>query len=542
MSGISFMGDIMNSGHSSLPTIFNRKTILCFMLFFTMVCLCNCGGGSDGSDASVPASESASPADSNDADGSEEGNDDDGSDGSDDDGNSGDSGDASDQYQIIYDFYLKSSNSEAGDLFGHSVAISGDTAVIAARGEDSSATGVNGEQNDNNTGESGAVYVFRKDSDDVWQQEAYLKASNTGADDWFGWAVAVYGDTVVVGAYKEDSSATEIDGDQTDDNATGYNGAAYIFVRDTDGAWRQEAYLKASNSEPFDEFGYSVAIWGDTVAVGARWENGDGSSEDNNDCSYSGAVYVFTRDNGVWSQEAYLKASNPDNNDSFGSSVALYEDTLVVGAIKEDGDGSDDSNNDIIYSGAAYVFERENGVWSQTAYLKASNSGAGDWFGWSVAVSGDTIVVGADKESSNAIGVDGNGTNNSASYSGAAYVFVKEEGLWQQQAYLKASDTSSENYFGYSVSVDENWIVVGAPGKNNNTGRAYLFFRENGAWRQDAYFEAPDNDAGDFFGISVSMGGDAIAAGAKEEDSSATGIDGDATDNSADGSGAAYIF
>jgi hypothetical protein len=163
--------------------------------------------------------------------------------------------------------YLKASNAEADDQFGFSVAISGDTLVVGAWGEDSSATGVNGNQSDNSAGSSGAAYVFVR-SGTTWTQQAYLKASNAAGDDGFGCSVAISGDTVVVGAANEDSSATGVNGDGTNNGSNG-SGAAYVFVR-SGTSWSQQAYLKASNTDVGDAFGTKVAISGDTLVVGIR--------------------------------------------------------------------------------------------------------------------------------------------------------------------------------------------------------------------------------------------------------------------------------
>jgi hypothetical protein len=196
----------------------------------------------------------------------------------------------------------------------------------------------------------------------------------------------------------------------------------------------QQAYLKASNTGLGDEFGRSVALSGNTLVVGAMSEGSaatgvNGNQADNNAKS-SGAVYVFTRTGGVWSQEAYLKASNTDVGDIFGVSVALSGDTLVVGALGEDsaatGVNGNQADNNAFDSGAVYVFTRTGGVWSQEAYLKASNTDPGDRFGVSVALSGDTMAVGATGEDSIATGVNGNQADNSTFNSGAAYVFVAQ--------------------------------------------------------------------------------------------------------------------
>jgi len=330
---------------------------------------------------------------------------------------------------IAQQAYLKASNTGAGDRFGVSVSISGDTVVVGADDEASNATGVNGNQADNSAVQSGAAYVFVR-SGGSWSQQAYLKASNTGAGDRFGWSVPINGDTVVVGAYWEASNATGVNGNGADNSAF-ESGAAYVFVR-SGGVWSQQAYLKASNTGAMDNFGYSVAISGDTVVVGAISEDssatGVNGNQADNSASNSGAAYVFVRSGGVWSQQAYLKASNTGAGDNFGVSVSVSGDTVVVGAHGEGsnatGVNGNQADNSASGAGAAYVFVRSGGAWSQLAYLKASNTENGYFFGWSVSISGDTVVVGAYGELSNATGVNGNQLNYSAAQSGAAYVFV----------------------------------------------------------------------------------------------------------------------
>jgi len=323
--------------------------------------------------------------------------------------------------------YLKASNTAESAQFGISVAVSGDTVVVGAYLENSRAAGVNGNQEDNSAGLSGAAYVFTR-SGTTWTQQAYLKASNTGRSDRFGNSVAVSGDTVVVGAYLEDSNATGVNGNQAD-NSSGNSGAAYVFTR-SGTAWTQQAYLKASNTGSGDQFGGSVAVSGDTVVVGAYLESSNATGVDGNQADdsavVSGAAYVFTRSGTTWTQQAYLKASNTGAGDQFGGSVAVSGDTAVIGAFGEDsnatgvdGNQADNSSAD---SGAAYVFTRSGTMWTQQAYLKASNSGADDRFGYSAAVSGDTVVAGAHREASNATGVDGTATGL-AGDSGAAYIF-----------------------------------------------------------------------------------------------------------------------
>ena len=442
--------------------------------------------------------------------------------------------------------YLKASNTGATDLFGYSVSLSGDTLAVGAYWEDSNATGVNGSQSDNSVSQSGAVYVFTR-SGRTWSQQAYLKASNTGVNDLFGYSVSLSGDTLAVGARYEDSNATGVNGSESN-NSESSSGAVYVFTR-SGTTWSQQAYLKASNTERGDEFGYSVSLSGDTLAVGARQEDsnatGVNGSESNNSESGSGAVYVFTRSGTTWGQQAYLKASNTESGDEFGYSVSLSGDTLAVGAIRDD-------------SGAVYVFIRSGTTWSQQAYLKASNTGTSDLFGYSVSLSGDTLAVGAIREDSNATGVNGSQSDNSAIWSGAVYVFTRSGTTWSQQAYLKASNTDAQDSFGSSVSLSGDTLAVGArfedssaTGVNgsqsdnsvSNSGAVYIFTRSGRTWSQQAYLKASNTGADDEFGSSVSLSGDTLAVGASLEDSSATGVNGSQSDNNRAGrnSGAVYV-
>jgi hypothetical protein len=365
----------------------------------------------------------------------------------------------------IQQAYLKGSNTEAGDQFGRSVSISGETIVVGAIGEDSNATGVNGTQTDNSATDSGAAYVFVRVGT-IWTQQAYLKASNTGAGDHFGFSVSISEDTIVVGARYEDSNATGVNGTQADDTTD--SGAAYVFVRDGT-SWTHQAYIKASNTGTEDRFGSAVSISGNTIVVATYAEDssatGVNGTQTDNSADNSGAAYIFVREGTTWAQQAYLKASNTREADWFGYSVSISGDTIVVGAYGEDSNDTEvngDQNNDgAEQSGAAYVFVRNNSIWTQQAYLKASNTEAGDHFGFSVSISGDTIVVGARWEDSSATGVNGMDYDvGSTEKSGAAYVFGRDGGSWTQQAYLKPNVSSLNIQFGRVVAVGE-FIVVG---------------------------------------------------------------------------------
>jgi hypothetical protein len=442
------------------------------------------------------------------------------------------------------------------------------------------------------------VYVFARVAG-AWSQQAYIKASNAGAGDAFGIAVALSsnGDTLAVGARSEASSLTGVIPGMVDEttagNAASNSGAVYVFTRNA-GAWSQQAYVKASNAGVNGFFGNAVALSGDgdTLAVGATFESsaatGIGgnqvyscSAPTANCASFSGAVYVFTRSAGSWSQQAYVKASNTGGSDVFGSAVALSGDgnTLAVGAPREDSaasgiDGTQTENcslapfvNCAQDSGAAYVFSRSAGTWSQQAYVKASNTGSNDFFGSAVALSGDgdTLAVGAQLEDGTLPGVTPGAVNevtagNAAVNSGAVYVFARSAGLWSQQAYVKATNAQGGDQFGTSValSADGNSLAVGAPFEDGSgagidspfdefaadAGAVYVYARSAGAWSPQAYVKTPSN-AGDpdRFGFSVALdgSGNTLAVGAHFEDGSATGIGG-TPDNFAGDAGAVYLY
>ena len=462
---------------------------------------------------------------------------------------------------IAQQAYIKASNTGAGDFFGV-VAISGDTVVVGAQGESSDSTGVNGSQINSGATQSGAVYIFVRDGI-TWSQQAYIKASNTNQGDQFGTSVAIDGDTVVVGSAREASNANGVNGLQSD-NSLPESGAAYVFTR-SGTTWSQQAYIKASNPDAYDHFGSLVAVSGDTIVVGAPFESsnstGINSGQMDNSAVEAGAAYVFVRSSGNWSQQAYLKASNAEAGDEFGF-VAISGNTIAVGAIGEasssNGVGGLQNDNSAFASGAAYIFVRDNsGIWSQQAYLKASNPDTYDEFGTSVAISGNTVVVGAPYEASSSHGVDGLQIDNSATQSGAAYVFVRDGTTWSQQTYLKASNPDAYDRFGRAVAISGGTVVVGAFLESSSSngvngvqtdnsltaaGAAYVFVRGGTTWSQQTYLKASNPGASDNFGLLVAISGGTAVVGALFEASSSTGIDGVQTDNSAVNAGAAYIF
>jgi len=477
--------------------------------------------------------------------------------------------------------YIKAPTIQEGDFFGSDVAISGSIMVVGAPWEDSAADGVDGDQADDSAEDSGAAFVFEHDGT-AWIEQAYLKASNSDGTpgtysphDEFGSAVAISGDTIVVGAQAEESKSTGVNGDQQDNSALNA-GAVYVFKREN-GAWFQQAYLKASNTESGDRFGHSVDIAGDTIVVGAWCESsnatGINGDQQDNSAECSGAVYVFTREQGVWSQQAYLKASNAEPVDYFGGAVAISGETIIVGAKAEDslatGVNGDQGNSQVglregawANSGAAYIFVRENGGWSQQAYLKASNTEqsvehSGDFFGRSVDVSGDSAVVGAPGEDSFSTGINCDQGNYDEIYDserGAAYVFVRDENGWSQQAYIKASINQRVEWFGDDVSLSGDQLLVGAPMESNPgkgidpgteggvqsaSGAAFLFARRGAEWSQRAYIKPENTWRNQHFGRSVATTGNLHAVGAPGE---ASGVAGDPLDRSMLASGAVYSF
>ncbi|GBF50403.1 fibronectin type III domain protein [Leptospira ryugenii] len=383
--------------------------------------------------------------------------------------------------------YIKAPNVDAGDRFGNSVAISGDTIVVGANFEASNQTTIiNGTtaSADNSSAQAGAAYVFTRNGS-TWSQQAYLKAPNVGTGDRFGESVAISGDTILVTAPFEDSNQTTIiNGTGASiDNSASNAGSAYVFVR-SGSTWSQQAYLKASNAGADDLFGRAVAISSDTVVVGARGEdssqititNGNSASSDNSAID-AGAAYVFVRNGSTWSQQAYLKAPNTAAISAFGTYVGIDRDTIVVGAPLEDSNqttitngSSASSDNLAIDAGAVYVFVRSGSTWSQQAYIKASNALAGARLG-PVSIEGDTIVAAANFEASNQTTItNGNSasSDNSKPQAGSAYIFTRKGTMWTQEAYLKASSVDSFDEFGYSVSISADTVVAGVPFEDSN--------------------------------------------------------------------------
>jgi len=317
------------------------------------------------------------------------------------------------------------------------------------------------------------------------------------------------------------------------------SGAVYVF-RGAGSSWTQEARLQPSNLDAGEHFGGSVALFGDTLAVGAV-------SKDQS----RGAVYVFRRTGSSWTQEAYLEASHRDAGELFGFQVALSGDLLAVSAPGErstaTGVNGDQTSNGAAWSGAVYIFRHTGSSWAPEAYIKASNASSQDRFGYGLALSGDTLAVGAHWEGSAARGINGDQNNDDAPVSGAVYVFRRTSASWVQEAYIKASNADVRHFFGLKVALSGDTLAVGAHTERSNTrgasGAAYVFRRTGSSWAQEAYLKASNTDRREyFFGMQVALAGDRLAVGAWNDSSAATGVVGKQANSIARRTGAVYMF
>ena len=370
--------------------------------------------------------------------------------------------------------YIKAPNSDVGDWFGFSISLDGDTLLVGARDEDSCAKGIDGSLSNNSCSDAGAAYVYRL-INNVWAYEAYLKASNTNANDRFGASVEIRGDRAIVGAPWEASCAKGIGGSQTNNSCT-KAGAAYVFER-TGSTWSQTAYLKATNNESYMFFGYSVAASQTFLVVGAVGDDScskgvDGSQSGSSTCDAAGAAHVFVQSAGDWKHDAYLKPNNSQKSDLFGWSVSASGNQIVVGAILEDGCGSglgsDPDNNGCNDAGAAYSYRKVSGEWFFDSYLKAFNTSAGDQFGYAVSFRGTRLAVGARLEDGCSMSINGP-VSDLCIDAGAAYTYLWSGGHWQQEHYVKSPNPVRRG-FGDSIALDGERLVVGATGDSNCTG------------------------------------------------------------------------
>lgn len=430
--------------------------------------------------------------------------------------------------QIAQIAYIKASNTGFGDNFGAGSSAIGDNAVslsadgmtlaVGAPFESSGSAGIDGDQADDAVYGAGAVYVFVSQGD-TWVQQAYVKASNPGITDNFGFATALSadGNTLAVSAHFEASGDTGVNADQNDETIP-QAGAVYVFAR-SGTTWTQQSYIKASNTghigqrldpdeqpdlaaehfgpiasgeysyadsygEMFDDgdqFGAAIALSDDghKLVVTATAEDsgtpGVNSDQADNSKRSAGAAYVFEREGDTWTQTAYIKPSNPEVDALFGYSAALSADGRRIAIGGYDEDGSVASTNEfqdglVRGAGAVYVFDFDDDTWHQTGYLKASNAERGDSLGVAVVISDDgkTVIATAQDEDGLSTGINNipgpDYQDDIRPTTGAVYVFVEQDGAWSQQAYIKASNTGSGDVFGsrLALSSDGNVLVVGA--------------------------------------------------------------------------------
>jgi trimeric autotransporter adhesin len=402
----------------------------------------------------------------------------------------------------------------------------------------------------------------------TWTQTAIVKAEAPHEQENFGAAVAFSADgtTMAVGASHD-------------------AGKVYVFTR-TGSAWTQQAIVTAANADPLDKFGDSVGLSadGNTLVAGAYFEDGGGKGINpdgkDNSVPQSGAAYVFVRRAGAWSQQAYLKASNPgdaEDGDTFGYSVAISGDgnTVAIGAPSEDGSASgvngNQADNSTPGAGAVYVFTRSGATWMQHVYLKSDAPAefkAGDLFGYSVALNADgtALAVGSYDEGS-AAGIDGP-FDSKLGGSGAAFIYRRSGATWRRDGFLKAREQDRNDSMGNAIAIsdDGNTVAVGALDEDtlegginavrsghtgetdvpddNSSGAVYVFSRGASGWTQQVSLKASNAGKNDQFGIKLALSGDGstLVVAASNEDSAARGINANGTDDSAGEAGAAYVF
>jgi len=349
-----------------------------------------------------------------------------------------------------------------GDQFGGSVSLSGNTLVVGAA------------YNDDNGSRSGSAYVFER-TGATWTQTIKLLASDADGSNYFGRSAAVSGTTVFVGA------------PYNSDNGT-YSGSAYIFEK-SGATWSETQKLIATDAAAYGRFGSAVCVDGDFAVVGAA----------GTDCGTTtrvGAVYLYDKVGGTWTESVKLMASDPLQGDHFGEAVAIDENRLIV--------GTPDKNVGGYSHGAAYIFEDNGTAWVQTAKLTASDGYADDQFGISVDIRGDYAVVGAPS----------NDDNGDAS--GSAYVFRKQGDTWSEVGKLLLSDAAGGDEFGTSVGIDEGRAFVGAIGDAYCTGLVAVFEDNGTDWEETCRILGPAGSY-NFFGNALSLDGDTLLVGASWE-------------------------
>ncbi|HKU39908.1 MAG TPA: cadherin-like beta sandwich domain-containing protein [Polyangiales bacterium] len=414
--------------------------------------------------------------------------------------------------------YIKPPRPSTDQVFSYALQASGDTVVVGAPADDSAAHGIDGDPNAaGSVADSGAAWIYvRKDG--AWLQQAFLKPDEPAADDMFGSALALSGDTLVVGSPRFDVFNLSA--------GSARAGMVYVYVR-KDGAWTQQARFSAEGGSGGDMFGYSVALEGDTLAVGANLESSGATA--------SGAVYVYTREGASWKFQQKLKASEPRTASQFGSALAISDQTLVVSAGEESR-----------RAGAVYVFAREGGQWKQRQRLTSEPASDGAMFGFALSLTADRLAIGAPRYR----------TQAGANASGQVYVYERAGGSWNRTAILQARVPLASDYFGTGVVLHDATLLVGSSGDTrggrglegaaesdaSGAGAAYVFAHESGTWELTTYLKAKNAGTDDDFGLTVGIAGAAVVVGAMSEDNAAGGIEPAADDAVRSNSGALYIF
>ena len=320
-------------------------------------------------------------------------------------------------------------------------------------------------------------------------------AADGEAGDTFGGNVAISGDTAVVGVIRDDDKVKGKD-----------SGSAYVFIRSVNN-WYQQAKLTALDASAGDSFGYGIGISGDTLVLSAPFDDDKGKD--------SGSVYVFTRTGDTWNQQAKITAKDGTEGDVFGISVAISGNTILVGADLNEEKGFN--------AGAAYVFTRSGGNWTQQAKLTANDGAEGDLFGVRVALEDNTALISARRDDDNIMGID----------SGSAYIFTRVGNTWGQQVKLKAPDGAKDDRFGRSVALSGDNALIGAmfqDEQGENSGSAYLFKRSGHKWNFKAQLMPKDGSMGDVFGWNVALLDNTALISANRDN------------DKGDNSGSAYIF
>lgn len=393
---------------------------------------------------------------------------------------------------------LSASDGAASDFFGNTVSISGDYAIIGAHGDD-----------DGGKTDSGAAYIFHRTGPDSWDDGTKITASDAMAGDYFGYSVSICGDYAIVGAQ------------YVDVNGSMSAGAAYIFHRTGPNEWDDGIKIIAPDAQTADQFGCSVSISGDYAIVGALGERGG----DGDPLMNAGAAYIYHRTGpNTWDDGTKIIASDAQELDLFGYSVSIDGDYVIVGSYWEDDGGSN--------AGAAYIFNRTGtNAWDAGTKIVADDAHTNDWFGASVSIHGDYAVVGVE-------GYDG-GDGDPLANAGAVYIYHRTgANTWDDGTKIIAPDAQAFDYFGRSVSIYGDNIIVGAFQEDNGTGdpildcgSAYIFHRTGtNVWDHGTKIVAEDAETGDEFGYSVSISGEYAIVGAHLEDSGGSSA------------GAAYIF